>query len=225
MARPKQEKPGQDKPEQEKPEREVPATKPRLAIKERMSAWRRRLTRRTVIVALLIVLGVGVSIAAYVLYAAITQDLVLVLVPGATALSLHHNEQANVSFDLSTNNYLFCEAACTYRLLDLSSNMTIGAAHTIRAAEGRGDAPLLARDHLPEPAQADLHALGRDAPRRRAHHPRLRPHERGERCAQPGAGRAPRLAAGRERRRARRAAHRPRDRSAARARRRAARWP
>ncbi len=92
---------------------------------------RRARTKRVAIVTLVLLLLVVLVAAGYEVYSLASEDLIVVLTPAASALTLGHGGQATVDFSLTTNNYLFCEASCDYTLTDVSDGSVVAQRHGI----------------------------------------------------------------------------------------------
>lgn len=94
------------------------------AVAESISAWRRLLRPRVLKGTAIILAIIIVIVFAFKVYGAVTEDLVMLLTPATAGITLANGESVEVSFDLRTNNYLFCEAACSYELRDATGNGT-----------------------------------------------------------------------------------------------------
>ncbi len=90
------------------------------AVKETVSAWRAFLKPRVLLVTGAAVILLLIAILLVKIDATIRQDLVIILTPTSEHLDLAHGETATVGFSLGTNNYLFCQANCSYRLRELT---------------------------------------------------------------------------------------------------------
>lgn len=95
------------------------------AVSETVSAWRRLLRPRVLITTAVIILFFLLFYFAFKLHATVSEDLVITLSPTSNSLRLTHGENGTASFTLGTNNYLFCEASCSYELVNLGSGSVV----------------------------------------------------------------------------------------------------
>ena len=102
----------------------TPAVEATVATKPK-PRWRRFFKTRRVISVLVILLLVLAILLYAKLHAMITQDLVITLTPTTRAVTLVNGETVPVSFNLRTNNYLFCEASCDATTTDLSTSRVV----------------------------------------------------------------------------------------------------